>query len=425
MEFFSEKELTAQVGHSKEDWPLVVLKELVDNALDACEEARVAPVIDVTVDEGGIQVSDNGPGIPESTVKDMLNFTVRVSSREAYVAPDRGAQGNALKTILAIPYVLDGNQGEVEITASGLKHEITVSADHILQVPKIDCQTAQLVKNGTTIKIIWPDSARSILTDSKSRFLQIAEDYAILNPHLTLNIDFFGQRCQFETTSNWSKWLPSQPTCSHWYEFEHLSCLIAAYIAYDRHHQRDQTVREFVSQFQGLKSTAKQRLVLDETGLSRLNLSSLVNSKGLKKAKVSALLKAMQKHSKPVKPEKLGIIGRSHIMYRFAKLGCEMDTFNYRKIADYSNAGLPYVLEAAFACRKEILGNRRLITGVNWSPGIRNQFCKLTFYGDGLCEILENRMAGNNEPVVFFLHMASPRVEYTDRGKTAIIIGGL
>ena len=45
LDFCSEKELIAQTGHRPEAWPLVVLQELVDNALDACEEARTAPEI--------------------------------------------------------------------------------------------------------------------------------------------------------------------------------------------------------------------------------------------------------------------------------------------------------------------------------------------------------------------------------------------
>ncbi len=39
LDFCSRKELIAQTGHQPEAWPLVALKELVDNALDACEEA--------------------------------------------------------------------------------------------------------------------------------------------------------------------------------------------------------------------------------------------------------------------------------------------------------------------------------------------------------------------------------------------------
>jgi DNA topoisomerase VI subunit B len=61
-EFASEAQLVRQTGHAVEDWPLVILKELVDNALDACEEAKVAPEIDIVVDGAGITVSDNGLG---------------------------------------------------------------------------------------------------------------------------------------------------------------------------------------------------------------------------------------------------------------------------------------------------------------------------------------------------------------------------
>jgi len=35
MEFCSEKEMVNQTGHNIEYWPLVILKELFDNALDA------------------------------------------------------------------------------------------------------------------------------------------------------------------------------------------------------------------------------------------------------------------------------------------------------------------------------------------------------------------------------------------------------
>jgi DNA topoisomerase VI subunit B len=102
-EFRSQKELVNQTGHAVDDWPLVVLKELVDNALDACEEAAAAPVIAVRVSGDEIAIIDNGPGIAPDTVENILDFASRTSSREAYVSPTRGAQGNALKTLLAIP----------------------------------------------------------------------------------------------------------------------------------------------------------------------------------------------------------------------------------------------------------------------------------------------------------------------------------
>jgi len=104
LDFVGQRELTGQIGHPVEAWPLVILKELVDNVLDASEETEVTPSITITVDTfmGTIVISDNGPGIAAATIADIVDYDVRVSSREAYVAPTRGAQGNALKTILAI-----------------------------------------------------------------------------------------------------------------------------------------------------------------------------------------------------------------------------------------------------------------------------------------------------------------------------------
>jgi hypothetical protein len=34
-EFASVEELTTQTGHGPEDWPLVIVKELADNGIDA------------------------------------------------------------------------------------------------------------------------------------------------------------------------------------------------------------------------------------------------------------------------------------------------------------------------------------------------------------------------------------------------------
>jgi hypothetical protein len=49
MEFCTKRELQNQTGHSVYEWPLVAPKEIMDNALDACEEAETAPVISVNV----------------------------------------------------------------------------------------------------------------------------------------------------------------------------------------------------------------------------------------------------------------------------------------------------------------------------------------------------------------------------------------
>jgi DNA topoisomerase VI subunit B len=160
LEFCSEKELINQTGHAVPDWPLVILKELVDNAIDACEEEGVAPVITVRVADGKIIIADNGPGISPKVVKDILNYHYRTSSREAYVSPTRGAQGNALKTIIAMPFALDGTKGDTIIESKGIAHRISFRVDHVRQEPKIEhVRTDSDVKTGTRMTVQWPVSA--------------------------------------------------------------------------------------------------------------------------------------------------------------------------------------------------------------------------------------------------------------------------
>lgn len=97
LEFFSEKELTAQIGFSRPDWPVALFKELLDNALDAAESANIAPVIHAEMGNDALVVSDNGPGLPLAVLKKSLDYAVRVSDKTGYVSPSRGQQGNALK----------------------------------------------------------------------------------------------------------------------------------------------------------------------------------------------------------------------------------------------------------------------------------------------------------------------------------------
>jgi hypothetical protein len=143
MEFCTERELIAlRPATNPIKWPRVVVKELVDNSIDACEEAEIAPVIKVTITTGKsgkptrIVVEDNGPGIPPATITDIIDYNVRVSSREAYISPTRGRQGNALKTLLPMSYVLGGKiKGETWIEARGRKHRLVFRVNQIKQEP--------------------------------------------------------------------------------------------------------------------------------------------------------------------------------------------------------------------------------------------------------------------------------------------------
>jgi len=317
--------------------------------------------------------------------------------------------------------------GRLDISTEGQRHEITFAVDRIRQSPEITRAVTpdENIKNGTSIKLYWPDLACSTLTDSKASFLQIASDYTFVNPHLTLTVEWFGERTVTEATDpTWSKYRPSDPTSAHWYTAESFERLVSAYIAHDQDHGRDRLIREVVKEFRGLSGSAKQKVVLESTGLARTNLSALAVNGGLDHKVIAKLLKAMQEHSTAVKPAALGVIGKAHIEKRFAEMGGEMESFQYKRTLATDSDGLPNVIETAFVWLGD--GNtkrRRIITGVNWSPGIVNPFRSLgAAYDDGLSALLEKRFAGESEPIIFLLHCACPRVQYTDRGKSAVAI---
>jgi hypothetical protein len=424
-EFVGRRELTAQIGHPPAEWPSVLLKEALDNSLDACEEAIAPPeiAIDVSTDPGSITISDNGPGIASDTVRNILDYTSRTSSREAYVSPTRGAQGNALKTIIAMPPSLNSGVGTSIIESRGVRHEITFRVDQLRQRPIIDNQqTTSFLSKGTRLRV---DLACS-LDDAEAEFLQIADDFAWVNPHLRLRVvwDGFERIDRQPSDPHWRKWRACDPTSAHWYDQPRLTRYIAAHVARDQDQRRDRTVREFIAEIRGFAGSAKQKQVLDQTGLTRAPLSSLFGPDGSPNSDhIADLLHALKTFSKPVKPLDLGLIGKEHLRACFDAVGLEAETFKYRKDAGEDDDGLPFVVETAFGwC--PALEQRRIVVGVNWSVALGNPFRSFGHTGEGLEAALADKRAGRNEPIVFVLHFACPRTQYTDRGKSAIVLPG-
>ena len=417
MEFFSEKELTMQIGHGRENWPVALLKELIDNGLDACEMANIPPQVEVEIGESDFSVRDNGPGLPKKTLIRSLDFLTRVSDKSHYVSPTRGQLGNALKTIWAAPFVAHG-EGYVEVWTQGVHHTIKVSADKIAQKPKVEHSKEQddLVKNGTFIKIHWADLACSEPIKNDDSYNEpvepfpvaarkLVERYAAFNPHATFRL---GDKTYEATAPHWEKWRPNDHTSPHWYTPETLRDLIAAYVSDEQDGGKLRTVREFVSEFRGLLSTTKQKEAKGEFG--GMYLHDLVKGDDIDLGSVETLLEAMKKLSKPPKPSILGVIGEDHLKaWAIRYAGVTEQSFRYKKKLGFD--GLPYVLEIAFGVRKE--GQRIVLTGLNWSPTLVHPVGELD-------RMLGQMRMDSSDPLTVILHIARPRFEFVDRGKTRL-----
>ena len=458
-EFVSESELVKQIGHPVEDWPLVIAKEAVDNALDEAEEAGVPPVIEIAVEQGSITISDQGRGIPAETVEKLIDYSSRTSSRAAYVSPTRGAQGNALQTTIPMPFALTGADCETMVIESqGVEHRIAFATDLIRQTPKpVIERRASPVKNGARVTVLWPDSASSILDRAKRDFLQLADTFTWLNPHLSISLTWNGERVftADSTLPGWTRWRPSSPTSAHWYDAETLQRLIGAEVAFaEDNGLSPRPVREFIAEFRGLSATAKTKAICDSLGLSRRSLADVVVDPPL----VARLLAGMKDGSRPPKPKDLGMIGRDHLLQRFLAAGAQEDSFDYQ-VSAFEHDGLPYVVEIAFAYapelheaaaadveeasslsweadweaaeaeieRREKRGKRRdrvrrMVTGLNFSASVgANPFRELRDR-QGLDGLLSQQYAGPDEPVIVFVHLTTPRLQFLDKGKSSVAL---
>jgi len=180
-EYFDARQLSALTGVPQGEFASVCLKELIDNALDACETAGVAPEIGVEVeqDDGAIRlsVSDNGSGIPPEVVRKVLDYSVRVSDKAAYRSPTRGAQGNALKTIIGIPYAL-GSRELVVVVACGVRHTIRPWVDPAGEV-RISHTEVPEEAAGTRVSLEIPEE------DQDFDPLHWMRSFAAFNSHAT------------------------------------------------------------------------------------------------------------------------------------------------------------------------------------------------------------------------------------------------
>jgi DNA topoisomerase VI subunit B len=414
-EFVSKDELAKLIGHAPDKWLEVVLKELVDNALDDAEERGLAPFVEVTVntEDCTIIVADQGSGIDPKTVAALTDLSVRVSSRAAYIAPSRGAQGNAWQTLVGVPYALDPEHpGDVVIEARGVRHRLCVEADPIERIPRVVHERERsTVKNGTIVTMRWPQQARSLMVEARGGFLSCAIDFTWLNPHLDLTVTWDGERLRnYEALeSSWKKWLPSQPESPRWYSVEAMSDRIASEIAYAEKRGQTITVRDFVAQFRGLSSTVKRAEICAAVDASSLSLRDFL-TRG--RSAVVGLLAEMQAASAPVKPRDLGVIRRDNVETCMGQIDADLSTLQYRAAA-LDVDGMPYFIETAFAYRPNRKGPY-MVTGLNFSPVIGGYPFRQ------LVNILTEQHVSADDPVALFVHVTCPRFTFTDKGKAAV-----
>jgi len=440
-EYFDARQLSALSGVPTSKFASVCLKELVDNALDACETAGTAPAIGIDVrkgEQGVIQltVSDNGPGIPSEVVRKVLDYNVRVSDKAAYRSPTRGAQGNALKTVIGIPYAL-GSREPITITArGGVDHTIKSNIDPVGNV-RFDYEerNGKLWTGGSKVDLqgtpgwVTDPSMEQLVQDFDP--LHWVRSFAAFNPHATLSYQAKGDdseeaKIYKSTREKTKKYLPSQPTSPHWYSPGSLKVLVFSHIAHARKGGRDLPLGEFVRQFQGLTSTAKARAVAKQMGEGFTHLSDFEGDEG----KVAELLGAMQATTRAPKARALGFVGKEHFETFFKSI-YDVREYKYVKKEGTMPSGLPFTFEFALATLDE---PGHLYCGINFSPTFGDPLEGTTLAGPefragGIRGFLsagyalpETETAWYRTPasVAVAAHIVTPAPLFLDKGKTRL-----
>jgi hypothetical protein len=438
--------LVAHTGHAVDDWPIVILKELVDNGLDGADDAGIPPEISIKADATGITVRDNGPGMNSEAIETACDFSVRGSTKALVRSPDRGAQGHAMKTLLGMSHICDPELGRIVITTRGQEHSLCCRADLVHQCPTVDRQTKCAKRTvGTTARIgwsrrndnqgkaAWPFEEVPLEYNDywdadhcvRERFVQQVRSFSCFNPHARFVLDWFGQRLLDLPARDtaWRKWKADNASSVWWYDVESLGRLAAACVARDRDVDADRTVADFLTKFDGLAGSAKRREVIERCGMTRVKLSVLVDDGRVRDDLVTKLLAAMKSETKAVSPKRLGVIGKANIAGALHdQFGVDVDHVEYASVTDLDD-GIPYVLESAFVFLGDDAPERRhLLLGVNWSASIGNPFRQFGNSGRGLDGLLSDNHVARTDPVVLVLHAVHPALQFADRGKTSIIM---
>lgn len=416
-DFLDKRALVSQTGQPSERFGDVVLKELLDNALDACETASVQPEISITMRAGEdarrVTVADNGPGIPPDVMARVLDFTTLTSDKALYRSPSRGAQGNALKTIAGIPHAL-GVAAPVIIEAGGVRHVVAVSLDPAGNL-KVRHDREDIPRApGTTVTVPLPVG---ISLDAGAW----ARGYALVNPHATFVLSEHPDSAEpddseiYKATAQdgWRKPVPTDPTSPWWYDvpaFTRLACSLAAL-------GDTRPIGAFVAEFRGLSSSAKRREIAAAVpGVRRV--ADLADDPSA----AAALLAAMQQASTEPKPGILGQVPADHYRLLLDRLyGTERFWHAHGGIvAD----GVPWHIEAAaavtrrpgvavFACNYGVsfgdpLGSAELRTSDVSAFGARSFLSH--------CDAKPGPFNGERRAAVVHVTCAAPG--FTDKGKT-------
>lgn len=170
---------------------LTTVREAVDNALDACEEASILPSIRISISEVKqerylVSIEDNGPGIVKSHLPNIFGKLL-YGSKFHRLKQSRGQQGIGISAAVMYGQMTTGKSAEVisKIAKSKQAHRILLQIDTKKNAPKIISDQIisdkkwQEKNSGTKISIELDGAYK----EGKHGVLSYIKQTALANPH--------------------------------------------------------------------------------------------------------------------------------------------------------------------------------------------------------------------------------------------------
>lgn len=175
---------------------ITTIKEAVDNALDACEEAEVLPDIEIEVRRTGpetfrVSVEDNGPGIVSENVPFVFGKLL-YGSRFHQIRQSRGQQGIGISAAVlyaqlttGLPTVITTRTGALEPAHRfALRIRVETNEPEILEHAEIDWDRT----HGTRVEIEFRASLAA-----KKRLVEYLRSTGVVNPHARIRAAIDGE----------------------------------------------------------------------------------------------------------------------------------------------------------------------------------------------------------------------------------------
>lgn len=395
---------------------ITTIKEAVDNALDACEDAEVLPDVYVSIKktENGIYritVEDNGPGIVPEQVPYVFGKLL-YGSRFHQIKQNRGQQGIGISAAVLYAQLTTGIPTTV-ISRTGVRKParcFRLMIDTSLNEPQIisneEINWDRL--HGTRVEIEF----KSSLT-AKKRLLDYLKYTSVVNPHAKITADIEGEMFIFDRVSDEVIVSPEAINPHpHGMEIGTLKRMAES---------EDAKLEDFlVNRFSRIgKKTAAE--ILGAAKLKPARKTSALESSELK-----ALLEAMQSAKVPPPPASqcLSPIGEELIIQGIEK-EFQLDFVKARTRQSNVFSGHPFIVEAAigYGGRLESDGQANIMRFANRVP---------LLYQPGACAItkcisdINWRSYGISQqglptgPLLILVHVASTNVPFTSESKDAV-----